>query len=121
MVTGSLLIKDHFIEPTYKIVTYFSLLSDKKALKNRQKVRLYLGTTEVLGRLILLENDSLESGHSIFCAFYLDKAINCTKEDRIIVRTQTPMETIGGATIIDTEGKHIFKKTKNIFNYWKEK
>ncbi|WP_162474072.1 selenocysteine-specific translation elongation factor [endosymbiont 'TC1' of Trimyema compressum] len=112
VVTGSLLIKEHFIKPTYKIVTYFSLLGDKKALKNRQKVRLYLGTTEVLGRLILLENDSLESGNSMFCAFYLDKAINCTKGDRIIVRTQTPMETIGGATIIDTEGKHIKRKNK---------
>ena len=112
VVTGSILIKEHFIEPTYKIVTYFSLLRDKKALKNRQKVRLYLGTTEVLGRLILLEDDSLESGNSMFCAFYLDKAIYCTKGDRIIVRTQTPMETIGGATIIDTEGKHIKRKKK---------
>ena len=112
VLTGSLLIKEHFIEPTYKIVTYFSLLSDKKALKNRQKVRLYLGTTEVLGRLILLEDDTLESGNSMFCAFYLDKAINCTKGDQIIVRTQTPMETIGGTTIIDTEGKHIKRKNK---------
>lgn len=112
VVTGSLLIKEYFIEPTYKIVTYFSLLNDKKAIKNRQKVRLYLGTTEVFGRLILLENDSLESGNGMFCAFYLDKAINCIKGDCIIVRTQMPMETVGGAIIIDTEGKYIKRKNK---------
>ena len=109
---GSLLTKDNFIKPTYKIVAYFSLLIDKKAVKNRQKVKLYLGTNEVFGRLILLEDDSLESGNSMFCVFYLDKAISCIKGDRVIVRAQMPIKTIGSATIIDTENKHIKRKNK---------
>lgn len=121
VATGSILVKKHFIDTTYKIIAYFSLLNDKAPVNNGQKVRIYLGTAEVLGRLILLENDFLENGKSMFCVFYLDKAISCVKGDRIIIRTQTPMKTIGGAIIIDTKSKHIKRKNKEYIDLLKKK
>jgi len=53
------------------------LKSATKALKNRARVRLYLGTAEVLGRVILLDRDELKPGEEAYAQLKLEEEAVC--------------------------------------------
>lgn len=101
--SGSLLVREDSLPETYKVTAFLNLLDDKGPFKTRQRVRIHLGTSETLGRLILLEDTEIRPGEAKLCAFYLDKPLNTTKGDLLIIRTETPTDTIGGAQVIENK------------------
>ncbi|WP_461205444.1 selenocysteine-specific translation elongation factor [Clostridium sp. DL1XJH146] len=77
------------------------LKSVKTALKNRQRIRFYAGTSEIMGRIIILEKEGLKPGESAFVQIRLEKMASFQKGDKFIIRNYSPVYTIGGGTIID--------------------
>lgn len=77
------------------------LESCPRELKNRTRVRVYLGTAEVLARLNILDAEVLEPGQSGLVQLRLETPTVASKGDRFVVRFYSPMETIGGGSIID--------------------
>lgn len=69
---------------------------------NRDRVRLYHGSTEIFGRIVLLEKEELLPGDDSFVQFRLEESIAVKKGDHIVVRFYSPLETIGGAVVIDS-------------------
>jgi selenocysteine-specific elongation factor len=72
-----------------------------REVKNRSRVRVYLGTAEILARLNLLDADQLEPGSSGLVQLRLEHPTMAAKGDRYVLRFYSPMETIGGGSIID--------------------
>lgn len=70
-------------------------------LTNRTRLRLYLGTQEVFGRIILLETDVLKSREETLAQIILESDVVARKGDRFIVRLFSPMITVGGGEVID--------------------
>lgn len=70
-------------------------------LTNRTRLRLYLGTQEVFGRIILLETDILKSRDETLAQIILESDVVARKGDRFIVRLFSPMITVGGGEVID--------------------
>ncbi len=86
----------------YMINASLSLLKDAStALKNRARVRLHLGTQELIGRIILLEGQSLLPGETAMVQFRSERILSSKYGDRFIIRSFSPMNTIGGGTLID--------------------
>ena len=77
------------------------LESCPRPVKNRTRVRIYLGTDEVLARLNLLDAEVLEPGQSGLVQLRLENPTVAAKGDRFVLRFYSPMETIGGGSIID--------------------
>lgn len=77
------------------------LESNKKPIKNRTRVRFHSGTSEVLGRLILLESDELHPGGSAPVQIRLDAPVSLIKDDRFVIRSYSPIRTIGGGHILN--------------------
>ncbi len=91
------------LRPCYMIDGKFLLLKEaSKFLKNRARIRFYTGTKEVMGRIILLDRERLEPGDNAYVQFRLEEPIFALAGDRYIVRFYSPVETIGGGTILDT-------------------
>ena len=65
------------------------------------RLRLYIGTREVFCRAVPLSGKELLPGEEDFCQFRLEDSLYCKKEDRFVVRTYSPMETVGGGIVID--------------------
>ncbi len=78
------------------------LKSFGRELKNRTRVRVYLGAAEVLARLNLLDSEELEPGQSGLVQLRLESPTVVAKGDRFVVRLYSPMETIGGGSVIHT-------------------
>lgn len=77
------------------------LSSNKKPMRNRTRVRFHSGTSEVLGRLVLLESEELHPGESTVAQLRLDAPVSIVKDDRFVIRSYSPIRTIGGGHILN--------------------
>ncbi len=85
-----------------RIDARLSLLPEApRPIKFRDPVHLHLGTAKVTARVILLDRDEMEPGESALVQFLLDTPLVAHRQDRFIVRSYSPMTTIGGGQIID--------------------
>jgi selenocysteine-specific elongation factor len=102
------------LKPSYMVDTSLVYLpSNEKPLKNRTKVRFHTGTSEILGYAILLDRDELSRGETVVAQFRLDAPVTAVKDDRFVIRSYSPIRTIGGGQILNpVPRKHKrFKKT----------
>ncbi len=84
----------------------FQLLSSaRKDLKNRTQVRVHLGTREIIGRIVLLETDVLAPGESGHIQLVLQETVAAWPGDHYVVRSYSPIATIGGGTIVNNAPK----------------
>jgi len=72
-----------------------------RPLKFRDPVHFYLGTARVVGLVALLDRDQLEPGESALVQIHLDRPLVAHRQDRFIIRSYSPMTTIGGGQVID--------------------
>ncbi|MDP6655196.1 MAG: selenocysteine-specific translation elongation factor [SAR324 cluster bacterium] len=99
---GDQLAKEGSLLTSYMLNASLTLLEDvSAALKNRTRIRLHLGSQEVFGRIVLLEGETLLPGKTTLVQFRLESIV-CTRHgDRFIVRSYSPMFTLGGGMVID--------------------
>lgn len=97
---GSVLVEPGLWQPALRLDVSLKLLPEVKPLKHRQRVRFYLGTKEALGRVVLLDREELEGGATAFAQLLLEEPVVAAHRDRFILRTYSPLETIGGGEII---------------------
>jgi len=71
-------------------------------LKNRERVRLHVGTDEVICRAVLLDAEKLEPGQNGLVQFVLEAPTVALPKDRFVIRTFSSMNTVGGGTILDS-------------------
>ena len=99
---GDQLAKTESLLTGYMLNASLTILEDVTIpLKNRTRIRLHLGSQEVFGRIILLENDILAPGTTALVQFRLESLVSSRHGDRFIVRSYSPMFTLGGGTVID--------------------
>lgn len=80
------------------------LPGDYKLIKDRARVRVHIGTAEVIGRMrILDERTELAPGSRAYVQFRAEESLAALRSDRFVVRTYSPMHTIGGGIVLDTE------------------
>ncbi|MBT3176597.1 MAG: selenocysteine-specific translation elongation factor [Desulfobacula sp.] len=104
---------DTLIE-SYMVDAHFLYLkSNAKPAKNRTRIRFHSGTSEILGYLILLDREELLPGDEACVQFRLESPVCCIKDDRYVVRSYSPIKTIGGGDILNPASqKHkLFDKT----------
>jgi selenocysteine-specific elongation factor len=88
--------------PTLALDARLNVLeSCPREVKNRSRVRLYVGTAEVLARLTLLDAEVLRPGGAGMVQLRLESATACAKGDRCVLRFYSPMQLIGGGAILD--------------------
>ncbi|WP_200758474.1 selenocysteine-specific translation elongation factor [Effusibacillus dendaii] len=110
---GDVVAKPKLFKPSELLDVRFRLLSDSPwTLKNRMRIRLYIGTSEVLGRVVLLEGDELLPGQEGFLQLDLESPIVCETKDHFILRTYSPMLTIGGGVVIDPHPARLYRRNR---------
>lgn len=80
-------------------------------LENWDRLKLYHGTKEILCRAVPLEIENMKAGDEGFVQLRLEEKIVCKKMDPFVIRTYSPMDTIGGGVIVDVSNvKHSINK-----------
>ncbi|MBW1742555.1 MAG: selenocysteine-specific translation elongation factor [Deltaproteobacteria bacterium] len=90
------------LKSSYMMDTILAYLpSNGKPLKNRTKIRFHTGTSEILGYAILLNHEELLPGETAVVQFRLDAPVAVVKDDRFVIRSYSPIKTVGGGQILD--------------------
>ncbi len=70
-------------------------------LKDRQRVRVHLGTAERMARLILLgPRDRLDARETAFGQLVLSQPLFAARGDRFVIRDETARRTLGGGVVL---------------------
>lgn len=77
------------------------LARNERPLKHRQRVHLHTGTSEVVGRVLLLDGPQMAPGAVGLIQFQAEREMALGPRDRFIIRSYSPVETIGGGLVID--------------------
>lgn len=72
-----------------------------RTIKNRTRVHLHIGTSQLLCKILLLDTQELCQGQSGYAQLILEKEIAVKKKDRFIIRFFSPLETIGGGIVLE--------------------
>lgn len=77
------------------------LASAPRPLKDGAPLRFYIGTAERIGRVFFFDRNELQPGETTFAELRLDKPVACAWGDLFVIRSYSPMVTIGGGKVID--------------------
>ncbi|MCI2109948.1 MAG: selenocysteine-specific translation elongation factor [Acidaminococcaceae bacterium] len=99
---GNWLCEPGLLHETHRVDVSFTLLKSAKALAKHTHVRIFHGTEEVLGRVRLLDREILQPGEECLCQLELEEALAPLRGDRMIIRSYSPVVTIAGATVLDS-------------------
>ncbi|WP_138415219.1 selenocysteine-specific translation elongation factor [Aquibacillus sediminis] len=101
-----MVLADHFLVTGTIDVSLQFVEHLRAPLKQRAPVKIHVGTSEVMGKIIYFDRNVVKQGkQEVICQIRLDEDIVVRRGDRFIVRRPTPTETIAGGWIIDPNGK----------------
>jgi selenocysteine-specific elongation factor len=99
---GHVLATRDSLRPSYMVdVTLRLLQSAPRKLKNRAKVRFHAGTAEIISTVALLDREALSPGETCFAQIRLDEPTAVLKNDSYVIRSYSPVRTIGGGEILN--------------------
>ncbi len=84
--------------------------SAKRPLKDNERVRVFMGTAEVLARAIILgEAAAIAPKSRGLVQLVLQEAVVALSGDRFVIRDQTNVRTLGGGVVLNPLGRRIRK------------
>ena len=87
---------------SYLLNVELRLLKDiPRDLTQRTRIRLHQGTREVIGRIVLLDEERFRPGETQLIQVRLEEPVSTRYGDRFIIRNFSPVFTLGGGRIID--------------------
>lgn len=110
------------LEASYIISVKLKLINNFEGkLINRQRVRVYHYSKEIMGRVVILDKEELEAGEEAFVQIRLEEEIVAKRNDRLVIRTYSPMSTIAGAIVLDANAKKAKRFKEDYINTLKIK
>jgi selenocysteine-specific elongation factor len=97
---GSTLVTLPEWQPTHVLRAEVTLLPDAPALRPRTKVRFHLATSDVGARVVAV-GSALEEGQSRPVRIILDAPVVARADDRFVLRSASPLATVGGGVVTD--------------------
>ena len=98
---GATLVTNPVWEPSLILRADLSLLPDAPELRPRTRVRFHLATADV-GARVVAAGTPVAPGTSRTVRIVLDEPVAARSGDRFVLRSASPLATIGGGTITDS-------------------
>ncbi len=108
---GEVLIHPNQYMSTHRVDARFRLLKDiASPLKHSSEVKVFIGASETIGTLRLLDAEELTPGQESWIQLELRDPIVAVRGDKYILRRPSPSETLGGGVIVDAQPKNRHKR-----------
>jgi selenocysteine-specific elongation factor len=99
---GQNLVEDVGWEVSSMLTCRLSVLSDTGwELEQGQRVRVHLGTAEVLARVALFQGDRLLGGDEGWAQLRLEEPVLARVRDHLVLRSYSPVTTLGGGRVAE--------------------
>jgi len=87
-----------------------------RPIKNRSRVRVHLGTAELLGSLVLLDAELLSAGQSGLAQLHLGQPAVSTWGQPFVIRRESPVQTIGGGQVLVPDAERVRRHVPEILS-----
>ncbi len=102
LTRGNVVATKDALKASRMVDVVFNLLSSApRKLKNRSVVRFHTGTSEIISTIVLLDRDELSPGQTCFAEIRLEEPTAVMHRDRYVLRSYSPVRTIGGGEILN--------------------
>ena len=101
LARGEVLARPGTLRATSMIDADLSLLPGARPLADGTRVRVHVASAEVLARVRLLGAESLDPGRGALAQLRLEGPAVAGRGDRLVLRSYSPADTIGGAVVVD--------------------
>jgi selenocysteine-specific elongation factor len=99
---GQWVVRDPAVEPTYMADVSLKLLDDApEPLTRVSRVRVDHGTQEILAKVVLADREELRPGDACYAQLRFEDLTVVYPGDHFILRSLTPVTTIGGGRVFD--------------------
>ncbi len=99
---GNVVTPGEYFQPEQWYLCNLKVLADiKTPLKNGTKIKFHTGTSEIVATIYLLKDKTVSSGDECIVQVRLNEPLVAGPGDRFILRTLSPVQTIGGGMIIE--------------------
>jgi len=104
---GNVVTDGEYFSPQQWYLCKLHILAHIKApLKYGTKIKFHTGTSEIVATVYLLKGKNVSAGEECLIQVRLDEPVVAGPRDRFILRTLSPVKTIGGGMIVEAlEGK----------------
>ena len=120
---GQELTSPGFLRPSKLLTAHLALLADAPDVRSRTRLRVHVGTAEVLATAALLDRAVLRAGESAPVQLFLAEPAVATWNQPVVVRSESPMRTIGGGRVLDPcavrlrkPGEHVLAHLERLHN-----
>jgi selenocysteine-specific elongation factor len=101
LTRGDTLLTGDAWAPASMLTVHLRVVRDATSpIRPRQRVRVHLGTAEVLGRVALLPGE-LAPGQDAVVQLRLESRVVARAGDHLVVRSYSPVRTIGGGIVLE--------------------
>lgn len=104
---GQVLARPGVVPEVTTLVGEVELLPNSaEPLKERTRIHCHLGTSEVLARIYFYDRVRLDPGERGFAELRCEAPVAAVRSDRFLIRSYSPMITIGGGVVLEPGGHH---------------
>jgi len=113
----SVTLGDYFSPRQWYLCNLRILPDVKSPLKNGANIKFHTGTSEVLATVFLMEGSSIAGGRECLVQVRLNRPerIVAAPRDRFILRSLSPVQTIGGGMIVEALAKKLKRNDERVF------
>lgn len=117
LIRGCTIAQPDSMQLTRRIAVRLELTPDTPfEVRNASQLHFYQGTQELLCKVRLLDTNLLQKGSSCYAELTFEEDLAVRNLDRFIVRFFSPMTTVGGGVILDTETPRLKRNDLRILN-----
>jgi len=95
------------------LTCYLELLDAARMVAYNDTVRVHLGTGEYLAQVRWIGRDQLSAGEESVAQLLFREPVSAAFRERLILRSISPMHTIGGGVVLDVQPERLRKKDVN--------
>ena len=119
---GDVLLSPGYLQPSTALDVSVTMPAEAPGpLTTRSRIRLHLGTAEVIGRAIILGGHAIEPGARGFAQLRLETPVAAARGDRFVLRSYSPMMVLGGGSVLDPTADRHHTSDKNRIERLKRK
>ncbi len=101
LARGCVVVSDPAWRESRALDVLITLLPDSRPLTQRSRVRLHMGTAEVMARVTPAAEGEIAPGEGGAVRLRLEKPLVARWGDRGVLRSYSPVHTIGGCVVVD--------------------
>lgn len=110
---GCVLASPNSLEAHAILDVYYRHLKNAPRLEDRARVRLLLGTSEVLAVVEkIASTEAIQGGEKAWIQLRCEQPIATKPQDRFVLRRESPLTTLGGGEVVDPWATRLKKKDR---------